>query len=124
MYDTKENNCELSTINDSLKEDSPKDDGEHLDYVFEEIGEFSVSQIRKYILICIPIALSAIYAIGFVVTGSSLEYRYVLCVVICPLHAICELDCMCNRKDQLFSYDVVYKEFGNVPNTIVSRQLQ
>lgn len=48
-----------------------------LDYVFNEIGECGAQQMWKYVLIFVPIALSAIYAISFVVTGSSLDYRYV-----------------------------------------------
>lgn len=75
MCETKEVNIEQITANDSLKEAAPVDDGDDLDFVLQEIGEFSVSQLLKYILICIPIALSAMYAIGFVVTGTTLEYR-------------------------------------------------
>lgn len=82
MSETKEINCEQITANDSLKEASSNDDGDDLDFVLQEIGEFSVAQLWKYILICIPIALSAMYAIGFVVTGTSLDYRYVLFVIV------------------------------------------
>lgn len=50
-------------------------DDDALDAVLAEIGEFSVYQLVKYVLIVLPIALSAVYAISFIVTGVTLDYR-------------------------------------------------
>lgn len=51
------------------------DNKSNLEYVFTEIGDFSVYQAWKYIWISIPIALSAAYAVSFVVTATDLDYR-------------------------------------------------
>lgn len=51
------------------------DNENNLEYVFTEIGDFSVYQAWKYIWISIPIALSAAYAVSFVVTATDLDYR-------------------------------------------------
>lgn len=67
-----------STANDKFANEAIADDSDNdLDYVLSEIGECGMQQMWKYVLIFVPIALSAIYAISFIVTGSSLDYRYV-----------------------------------------------
>lgn len=47
----------------------------NLDYVLNEIGDFSGQQIWKFLWIGLPIALSATFAITFVVTATNLDYR-------------------------------------------------
>lgn len=76
MCETKQINTEKSNLANEKKaeEDGAEDD---LDAVLTEIGEFSLPQMWKYVWIFIPIALSASYAIGYVVSGSNLEYRCV-----------------------------------------------
>lgn len=46
-----------------------------LDFVLSEIGEFGPYQIWNYILIAIPIALSATYVVGYIFTATALDYR-------------------------------------------------
>lgn len=58
-------------------------DSDDLDFVFNEIGEWNIYQLWKYALIFFPIALSAAYAISFVATGSTLDYRLVSLVKRC-----------------------------------------
>lgn len=70
LADDSTTNTLKSTANDG-------NDDDDLDFVFNEIGEFNVYQLCKYGLMLLPIALSAIYAIGFIVTGSTLDYRCV-----------------------------------------------
>lgn len=71
-----ENRSNVKMDTEMKADDDVEDD---LDYVFNEIGECSMHQMWKYVFIFLPIALSAIYAISFVVTGSSLDYR---CVIV------------------------------------------
>lgn len=47
-----------------------------LDYILSEIGDFGYYQLWKYIWISLPIALSATFAVTFVVTATNLDYRY------------------------------------------------
>lgn len=58
-------------------------DSDDLDFVFNEIGEWNIYQLWKYALIFFPIALSAAYAISFVATGTTLDYRLVSLVKRC-----------------------------------------
>lgn len=46
-----------------------------LDRILVELGQFGKFQIINYILLCIPVALSAIYALSYVFTAGDLEYR-------------------------------------------------
>lgn len=48
-----------------------------LDRILVELGQFGKFQIINYFLLCIPVALSAIYALSYVFTAGDLEYRYV-----------------------------------------------
>lgn len=47
----------------------------NIDFLFTEIGEFSVFQLITYLLICIPNAISATYVVGYIFTSSTLDYR-------------------------------------------------
>lgn len=49
-----------------------------LDNVIREIGQFGKFQLINYILISIPLGLTAVYALTYVFTASDLNYR---CVV-------------------------------------------
>lgn len=46
-----------------------------LDRILVELGQFGKFQIINYFLLCIPVALSAIYALSYVFTAGDLEYR-------------------------------------------------
>lgn len=46
-----------------------------LDRILVELGQFGKFQIINYMLLCIPVALSAIYGLGYVFTAQDLEYR-------------------------------------------------
>lgn len=46
-----------------------------LDQLIREIGPFGKYQLINYLLICVPIALTAMYTLTYVFTGGSLEYR-------------------------------------------------
>lgn len=74
--------CESQTEHDV--EFNAKTDGDDLDLVFKEVGEFNPYQIWKFVLLFIPIVLSAVYAINFIVTASNLDYRW---VVICCIRS-------------------------------------
>lgn len=49
-----------------------------LDYVLNDVGEFGPNQIGHFILMILPIVLSATYAVEFIVTASTDDYRLVL----------------------------------------------
>lgn len=53
-------------------------DDNTLDFIFNEIGEFSWFQIITYVLICIPNAITAPYIVGYMFTANPLEYRWVM----------------------------------------------
>lgn len=46
-----------------------------LDYVLSDVGEFGKFQIGQFILMVLPIILSATYAVEFIVTCSTDDYR-------------------------------------------------
>lgn len=48
-----------------------------LDYVLSDVGEFGRYQIVHFILMILPIVLSATYAVDFIVTSSTDDYRQV-----------------------------------------------
>lgn len=48
-----------------------------LDYVLSDVGEFGKYQIGHFILMILPIVLSATYAVEFIVTASTDDYRQV-----------------------------------------------
>lgn len=53
-------------------EPNPSND---LDYVLSDVGEFGKFQIGQFILMILPIVLSATYAVEFIVTSSTDDYR-------------------------------------------------
>lgn len=54
------------------QEKGEKDD---LDFVLNEVGEFGRHQIFHYILMILPIVLSATYSVDFIVTSATDDYR-------------------------------------------------
>lgn len=58
---------------DSEDAEAPDD----LDKVLCDVGEFGVYQIGHFILMILPIVLSAMYAVEFIVTASTDDYRQV-----------------------------------------------
>lgn len=53
-------------------------DSQHdLDIVLNDVGEFGKYQIVQCILMILPIVLSATYAVEFIVTSSTDDYRQV-----------------------------------------------
>lgn len=48
-----------------------------LDYVLSDVGEFGKYQIFQWILMILPIVLSATYAVEFIVTSATDDYRQV-----------------------------------------------
>lgn len=57
-----------------VDEADPQND---LDYVLSDVGEFGKYQIFQCILMILPIILSATYAVEFIVTSSTDDYRQV-----------------------------------------------
>lgn len=53
------------------------DPSNDLDYVLSDVGEFGKYQIGQCILMILPIILSATYAVEFIVTSSTDDYRQV-----------------------------------------------
>lgn len=70
--DNKEISVETINCSSQKKLDAEED---KLDIVLIEIGEFELPQLWKYFLICIPIALCALYSTSFIVTASNIDYR-------------------------------------------------
>lgn len=46
-----------------------------LDYVLSDVGEFGIRQVGHFILMILPVILSATYAVEFIVTSSTDDYR-------------------------------------------------
>lgn len=46
-----------------------------IDFLFTEIGEFSLYQVITYALICIPNAVTATFVVGYIFTANALDYR-------------------------------------------------
>lgn len=49
-----------------------------LDLILKELGQFGKFQIINYLLIAIPLTLSAAYTLSYVFTAGDLDYRYVI----------------------------------------------
>lgn len=64
----------------SPENDENKKDG--IDFVLEDVGEFGKYQIGHIILMILPIVLSATYAVEFIVTSSTDDYRYFSLIII------------------------------------------
>lgn len=58
-----------------MSKDSETKDTDDIDYVLENAGEFGKHQIRHFILMILPIVLSATFAVEFIVTSSTDDYR-------------------------------------------------
>lgn len=50
-------------------------DVDKIDFVLKEAGEFGKFQIAHYLLMVMPIVLSASYAVDFIVSSSIDDYR-------------------------------------------------
>lgn len=61
----------------SEKEGSNSNISNDLDYVLCNVGEFGKFQIVHFILMIIPIVFSATYAVEFIVTTATDDYRQV-----------------------------------------------
>lgn len=59
------------------KSDDTDEQQHDLDYVLNDVGEFGKYQIVHFILMILPIVLSATYAVEFIVTSSTDDYRQV-----------------------------------------------
>lgn len=58
-----------------MNKDSETKDADDIDYVLENAGEFGKYQIVHFILMILPIVLSAAFAVEFIVTSSTDDYR-------------------------------------------------
>lgn len=67
------NNLEERQKMQSEQSDSVIDD--ELDYVIEEAGQFSKYQIGHLVLMVLPIALSGLFGVNYIVTSATDEYR-------------------------------------------------
>lgn len=45
------------------------------DVILNEVGQFGVYQVVTYLLICIPNILSATYAVNYMFSANTLDYR-------------------------------------------------
>lgn len=50
-------------------------DDTNLETILTEVGEFGVFQITTYLLFCIPTILSASYAVNYMISANTLDYR-------------------------------------------------
>lgn len=48
-----------------------------LDAILQELGQFGKFQVKNYILIAIPIALTACFSLNYIFTAGQLDYRFV-----------------------------------------------
>lgn len=48
-----------------------------LDAILQELGQLGKFQVKNYILIAIPIALTACFSLNYIFTAGQLEYRFV-----------------------------------------------
>lgn len=62
---------------EKVQTDAAKLTSDDLDIVLAEVGEFGKWQIFHFFLLTIPIILSAIYTVDYIVTTSTLDYRFV-----------------------------------------------
>lgn len=58
-------------------QDDDADSLNDLDHVLSDVGEFGKYQIGHFILMILPIVLSATYAVEFIVTSATDDYRQV-----------------------------------------------
>lgn len=50
-------------------------DDSNLDIIFAEVGEFGIFQVIAYTLICIPTILTSTYAVNYIFSSNTLDYR-------------------------------------------------
>lgn len=62
---------------DEDKNSSEPDIQNDFDYVISDVGESGIHQIGHFILMILPVVLSATYAVEFIVTSSTDDYRQV-----------------------------------------------
>lgn len=55
--------------------DDEKDKKESLDYVLDEVGEFGTHQVFHFILLILPIVLSAAHSVEYIVTSATNDHR-------------------------------------------------
>lgn len=53
-----------------------------LDTILQELGQFGKFQVKNYVLIAIPIALTACFSLNYIFTAGQLEYRFVIYINI------------------------------------------
>lgn len=53
-----------------------------LDSILKDLGQFGKFQTINYLLIAIPLTLSAAYTLSYVFTAGDLDYRYVINVFL------------------------------------------
>lgn len=63
-------------ISASPTEKSEEKKCDDLDTVLAEVGEFGKHQIFHFFLLSILIILSAVFAVDYIVTSSTLDYRF------------------------------------------------
>lgn len=56
-------------------EDNKPGEDDDLDYVLIDVGEFGKHQIIHFVLMILPIVLASTYAVEFIVTSSTDDYR-------------------------------------------------
>lgn len=68
-------NKNVEVIKSEQKKLTESFQSDDLDYVLNEVGEFRMHQIFHFILMMLPIILSSTYAVEFIVTSSTPDYR-------------------------------------------------
>lgn len=59
----------------SENQESKNADKNDLDSVLHEVGEFGKHQIFQFFLIALPIIFASVYAVEYIVTSSTIDYR-------------------------------------------------
>uniref|UniRef100_A0A1B0DGX8 Major facilitator superfamily (MFS) profile domain-containing protein n=1 Tax=Phlebotomus papatasi TaxID=29031 RepID=A0A1B0DGX8_PHLPP len=119
LPDTLKEAEDIGNVKMSVKEEKTFD----LDLLIHQIGPFGKFQLINYLLICIPIAYTAMYTLIFVFTAGNLEYR---CRISgcdsdnSSLHAPF-LNFTIPKDGDKFS---MCQKFHNVPNATIEDQCQ
>lgn len=67
---------EMNKIRIEQNEPSVDELDDELDYVIDEAGQFSKYQIGHLVLMVLPIALSGLFGVNYIVTSATDEYRW------------------------------------------------
>lgn len=59
----------------SENQSGKSEETDDIDYVLDNVGEFGKHQIIHFLLMILPIVLASTYAVEFIVTSSTVEYR-------------------------------------------------